>query len=297
MEDSLYRDWTAKIVGAYHTVFSGLPQGFPELFYENAIIRVLRSQGIQCRQRPKFEVWHKDQRIGAQQLDLFIAEKIVVKLETAAKLSSIHIARVYSYMKVTSSQLGLLLSFGDVKPDFKRIAWDSPATSGEPPQATGAELAQGAPHTRLTAAVLDAAIKVHRSLGPGFTHAIYGNACHYELWTDRIPAQPQRRVQVFFQDWPIGQLKLNHLVVANRVMLFPVAVQHVEQINLDILRCWLRRNDMRLGVVVNFLDTRVRPVFVTDTDLGAPADSVPTHSDLDGCASPPPQEPREGQDA
>jgi GxxExxY protein len=290
MEDSLYRDWTGRIVGAYHTVFSDLPRGFPELFYENAMIKVLRSQGLQCRQRPKFEIWHKDQRMGAQQLDLFVAEKIVVKLETAAKPGAVHIARTYSYMKVTSSQLGLLLSFGDPQPDFKRIAWDVPAVPAEPPQAMGAELAQGVPHSRLTAAILDAAIEVHRSLGPGFTHAIYGNACHYELWTDRIPTQPQRRVQVFFRDWPIGQLKLNHLVVANRVMLFPVAVQDIERINLDILRCWLRRNDMRLGVLVNFLDTRVRPVFVTDTDVDTPADSIPTYSDLERGALPLPPE-------
>lgn len=286
MENSLYREWTAKIVGAYHTVFGGLPSGFPVLFYENAMIRELRTQGIQCRQRPKFEIWHKEQRMGAQQLDVFIAEKIVVRLEAAPKLGPVHIARTCSYLQVTSSTVGLLFGFGNTKPSFTRVARDSTGPP-EPAQATGAELAQGMPHSRLTAAILDAAIAVHRSLGPGFTHAIYGNACHYELWTARIPTQPQDRVQVFFHDWPVGQLKLNHLLVANRVMLFPVAVQDIGQINVDMLRCWLRRKDVRLGVLVNFLDTRIRPIFVMDTVGGTAGDSIPTHSDDSGAPNPP----------
>jgi len=170
-------------------------------------------------------------------------------------------------MKVTGCQIGLLFNFGGPEPEFGRLYWDPSQTPEEPPQRPAAKLAEILLYPELTGEILGATIEVHRTLGPGFVHRIYGNACHHEFALRGIPAEPRRRFQVFFQGEPIGELRFNHFIVDGKVMLFPVAVADINSINVNNLKDWMRENSIRLGVLVNFLDTRIRPVFIVDTDF------------------------------
>lgn len=72
---------------------------------------------------------------------------------------------------------------------------------------------------------------------------------------------------VYFRGEPIGNLNFNHFILDGRVMLFPVALADINSINENNLKDWMRENDIRLGVLVNFLDTRIRPVFIVDSDF------------------------------
>ena len=263
MDDSQLRNLAAKILSSYHEVYSDLAHAFPLRFYENAMVRCLRAQGVYCRQRPKFEIRFKDHHVGTEELPILVVQDIIVKSQVSPRLKRVHMAQTNSYMRVANCQIGILLNFGGSKPDFKRFAPDSVYDSGELTQRTGAEMARNTPYPQLTAAILDATIEAHDSLGPGFSQSVYGNACYYELWQRRISAEPRRQLQIFFKDDAIGQLTLDHFIVNSKVMLFPVAVKEVTSVNVDGLKSWMARNNIQLGVLVNFLDIRIRPVFVT----------------------------------
>ena len=279
MDESLFRAWSGKIVSAYQTVYSNLPHSYPGLIYENAMIHVLRSHGVRCRQRPSYEISYKDQPVGAQQLGIVMAEQIVVTPLVVPRLRRVHMAQSYAYMRITRSPVGSLLNFGSKKPEFMRLAWDTSDASKETPQLPGVELAAGMPHPQLTEAILDATIEVQSSLGPGLLTSIYGNACHNELWRRQISAEPHHHVQIYLLDEPVGQLNMDHFVVDDRVMLFPVSVTDTDEINLDSLRRWIKLKQIQLGIVVNFYDTRVQPLFVTESGIRKPIDS-PTENEF-----------------
>jgi GxxExxY protein len=105
-------------------------------------------------------------------------------------------------------------------------------------------------------------------LGPGFVHRIYGNACYHEFRLCEIPAEPRSRFRVYFQGEPIGELRFDHFIVDGKIMLFPTVAADISRINIDNLKDWMTENGIRLGILANFLDTRIRPVFIVDTEFG-----------------------------
>ena len=52
----------------------------------------------------------------------------------------------------------------------------------------------------LAKAVIDAAIEVHRALGPGFLESIYEEALAVELTTRQIPFERQKPLTVMYKD-------------------------------------------------------------------------------------------------
>ena len=45
-------------------------------------------------------------------------------------------------------------------------------------------------------------------------------------------------------------------------MHFPVTVRDLTDVNVHNLKDWMRHQGIRLGVLTNFYDTTIRPVFV-----------------------------------
>lgn len=261
----IHRELTGKIIGAYFQVYNGLSHTYPEFLFENAMVKLLRSQGIECRQQPEYVIRYKERRVGGQRLDIFVAGEVVVELKVTPRLKKVHKAQTYSYMKVTDCRVGMLFNFGGSEPEFERLYWDPAKAPEKPPQRPAGELAENLLYPALTSEILGATIDVHRTLGPGFVHRIYSNACYHELKERGVPAEVRRKFQVYFQGETIGQLKFNHFIVDGKIMLFPVAVREIDSININNLKDWMRENEIRLGMLVNFLDTRIRPVFIVDS--------------------------------
>jgi GxxExxY protein len=104
--------------------------------------------------------------------------------------------------------------------------------------------------------------EVHAMLGPGFIHRIYANACHHELKLRGVPTKPQKAIQVYYRGVSLGELKFGHLRVGDNIMLFPVAIQSIADLNLDALREWLRVENVSLGILANFWDTEFKPIYL-----------------------------------
>lgn len=45
-------------------------------------------------------------------------------------------------------------------------------------------------------------------------------------------------------------------------MVFPVAIQSVADLRLDSFREWLRAEQIPLGILANFYDTELQPIFL-----------------------------------
>ncbi|MBN2003716.1 MAG: hypothetical protein JXA21_10200 [Anaerolineae bacterium] len=45
-------------------------------------------------------------------------------------------------------------------------------------------------------------------------------------------------------------------------MVFPVAIRDVEDIHLEDIKTWMRWQEIQLGILANFDDTHLSPVFV-----------------------------------
>lgn len=264
MPQLLHRELTGRIIGAYYDLYNGTSRGYPEWIYENGLVKLLRRQRIGCTRQPAYEILYKERIVGRQQLDILILdEDVVIECKVARRLERIHKAQLLSYLKTIGARVGLLLNFGSPEPEFQRVYFD-PTTSGGQ-DSSGREVGEfpdGLLHPQLVGEVLDTAVEVHRALGPGFVHRIYANACYHEYRLRGIGAEPRKEYQVIFQGESLGSLKFGHLLIENAVMHFPVAISDVADVSVHNLKDWMRRQSISLGILTNFHESAVHPLFV-----------------------------------
>lgn len=256
-----YEDLTGRIIGAYYEVYNHTSRTYPEYIYEHALMHELRLQGLSCTQQDEYQIVYKDRIVGVQRLDLFVVQEVVVENKVADELTKRHKAQCISYLKTVNKPVGLLLNFGSVKPNFHRLYFDF---AKRPENVTHARFAPDADwlYPDLAYEILGALYEVHHTLGAGFIHRIYANASHYELKLRNFAVEPIKRVQVAYKDTVIGDIAFSHLLVEGKVMVFPVAIRDTADLHLDDLKTWMRWRGIQLGILANFDDTSLSPVFV-----------------------------------
>ena len=106
-------------------------------------------------------------------------------------------------------------------------------------------------HEELTHAILGAALKVHRALGPGFLETIYARALEIELLERRIPFDRELKVLVLYGGRRVGEHKLD-LLVRRTIVVELKAVRSLDPVHFAIVRSYLRALGLQHGLLVNF---------------------------------------------
>jgi GxxExxY protein len=263
MAELLHKDLTHQIISVYYTVYNKLSQTYPEFVYERAMQALLRRQGIPCKRQDEYEIRYKEKRVGLQRLDIFVAGEIVVELKVADRITALHLAQLLSYLKVVSKEVGLLFRFGGPAPEFaRRVVTRHTWPDSPEPNLTSLTQREDWLHPELTYEIVGAAFEVFKILGPGFIHRIYANACYQELKLRGLEVMPRREFQVFMDDLDLGSIKLSHLQIDNRALLFPVALAHTENLKISNLQAWMRHLNIPLGVLINFKTTWLEPMIL-----------------------------------
>lgn len=122
MEDKIvYRDLSYKIVGLAIQVRKELGFGFLEKVYENALMILLRENGIQAEQQVPIKVTFHGQIIGDNIADILVEGSIIIELKAADKITPAHKAQVLNYLKATGLKLAILLNFGKDSLEHERL--------------------------------------------------------------------------------------------------------------------------------------------------------------------------------
>ncbi|MBI1881458.1 MAG: GxxExxY protein [Chloroflexi bacterium] len=265
MTELLHKGLTGAIIGAYYEVYNHTSCTYPEYIYERAMLEELRQRGIQAIYQEKYQILYKDHLVGLQQLDLFVVQEVVVENKVARQLTSLHKAQCFSYVKTVDKSVGLLFNFGGPEPEFSRIYFNpakKPFVSPEdmvdkefPPLTEWL-------YPDLAYQIVGGLYEVHTILGAGFVYRIYANACYHELGLRGLSAKRAKRMQVAYKGTVIGDVAFAHILVEGKIMIFPVALHHIQDIRLDDLKRWIRLCDIQLGIVANFDAVHLEIVFV-----------------------------------
>ena len=104
--------------------------------------------------------------------------------------------------------------------------------------------------------LLNAAIEVHRVLGPGFLESIYETALAHELQKRGHKVERQKIVPVIYDDCIVGEHRLD-LLIDDRVILELKACKAIEDIHLATARSYLKATGCKLALVLNFFEPRL----------------------------------------
>ncbi|MBP6864206.1 MAG: GxxExxY protein [Candidatus Didemnitutus sp.] len=103
----------------------------------------------------------------------------------------------------------------------------------------------------LSGRVIEAAIEVHRALGPGFLESIYESALSVELSRRGIRFERQKTIKIFYQGVEVGEHRLD-LLVEECLMVELKAVRQLDDIFFAIGRSYLKAGKIEDGLLLNF---------------------------------------------
>ena len=103
----------------------------------------------------------------------------------------------------------------------------------------------------VAADVLDAAVEVHRVLGPGFLEGVYEHALDLELTHRRIRLARQPSVPVVYKEHVVGDMRPDFLVAGCLVVELKT-VDRLAPIHLAQAMAYLKALRLPLALVINF---------------------------------------------
>jgi len=114
---------------------------------------------------------------------------------------------------------------------------------------------------RISGAVIEAAVEVHRELGPGLLESVYEAALVMELGARSLLVARQQRIPLSYKGRSLGKDLILDLLVEERVVVEVKAVRALDAVHEAQLLSYLKLSRCRVGLLMNFnMDTMRRGV-------------------------------------
>ncbi len=121
MKELKNRELTEKIIGCAMRVHAALGNGFQEVIYQRALEMEMYDNGIKFGREISIPVHYKHHQIGERRVDFLVENIICVELKAIVNLEKVHLAQAKNYLEAFNLEVGLLLNFGSVSLEFRRI--------------------------------------------------------------------------------------------------------------------------------------------------------------------------------
>jgi GxxExxY protein len=105
---------------------------------------------------------------------------------------------------------------------------------------------------KVSGAIINAAIKVHTTLGPGLLESAYEACLAHELRKAGLKVETQILLPVIYDGVAIDAAYTIDLLVEDMVIVELKAVEELLPVHEAQLRTYLRLSQKRLGLIINF---------------------------------------------
>lgn len=103
----------------------------------------------------------------------------------------------------------------------------------------------------LARVVVDAALEVHRVLGPGFAESIYEEALGVELGRRAIPFERQVALAVKYKGFCVGEGRVD-ILVGGELIVELKSVEQLAAVHIAQVISYLKAFDRPLGLLITF---------------------------------------------
>ena len=126
MNDIILKDESYKVIGACMAVHNELGSGFLEAVYQEALEEELKLREIPYVREKQLEIYYKNKPLAKKyQADFICYGEIIVELKALSALDSSHKSQLINYLKATKLRVGLLVNFGQISLESKRVVNNS----------------------------------------------------------------------------------------------------------------------------------------------------------------------------
>lgn len=119
----LHKETTEKIIGAAFEVHRQLGYGFLERVYQRAMQVELLRRGVSAEIERRIQVQYKGVVVGDYDADLIVDGMVAVELKVNPTYDKRDEAQLLNELKATGLKVGLLINFGRIKAEHKRLVF------------------------------------------------------------------------------------------------------------------------------------------------------------------------------
>lgn len=122
MSDLVYKEESYEIIGKCFEVHNNLGSGFLEIVYKDALEYEFSKAGIPFEREKRYEVNYKGVILPHQfYADFVVFDKIILEVKAKSGIADEFIAHAINYLKVSQNRLALIVNFGELKLNYKRV--------------------------------------------------------------------------------------------------------------------------------------------------------------------------------
>jgi GxxExxY protein len=100
--------------------------------------------------------------------------------------------------------------------------------------------------------VFDAALKVHKALGPRLLENSYEECLYYELKKTGLQVEKQKPLPLIYEEVKLDIGYRLDIVIENKVILELKAVESINDLHLAQILTYLKLTGYKLGMLINF---------------------------------------------
>lgn len=118
----LHKNESFAIIGAAMEVHRTLGCGFVEPVYQEALAIELSKRNIPFEREKELTIEYKGNKLSKTfRADFICYDNIIMELKATSDFADEHYAQIYSYLKASKMDLGILINFGKTSLEYERI--------------------------------------------------------------------------------------------------------------------------------------------------------------------------------
>lgn len=117
----IYPELSYKIVGILFEVYNNLGYGYQEKYYQRAIEKAFKENGIKFKGQFFIKLKYKEEDIGFYLIDFLIEDRVVLEIKVGDYFSIKNINQTHAYLVATNLKLAILANFTSRGIVFRRI--------------------------------------------------------------------------------------------------------------------------------------------------------------------------------
>ncbi|AZB01828.1 GxxExxY protein [Chryseobacterium joostei] len=123
MENFPLKEETYRIIGICMEVHNQLGAGFLEIVYKDALEIEFQRAGIFYEREKEYSVYYKGILLPHKfYADFVVFDNVILEVKGLQRgIADEHIAQVINYLKVSQNKIGLIVNFGELKLNYKRL--------------------------------------------------------------------------------------------------------------------------------------------------------------------------------
>lgn len=100
--------------------------------------------------------------------------------------------------------------------------------------------------------VFEAALKVHKTLGPGLLESAYEECLFYELKKYDLVVEKQKPLPLIYEEVKLDIGYRLDIIIENKFIVEIKSVEALNDVHLAQLLTYLKLSDCKLGLLINF---------------------------------------------